>query len=101
MVIEPDPGHPSASLFVHTVPLDVHLLKSLCLSNPPSLMTFAVLGVRHTQALLMQLKLLAGQSATEPHCLQALLTQIGADDDEQVPQVYVPLQPSAAVPQLF
>ena len=99
-MIEPDSGHTSASLFVQTVPLDVQLFRALWVSNPPSLMMFALLGVRHTHALFVQLKVPDGQSATEPHCLQLLLTQIGADD-EHVPHVYVPPQPSGAEPQLL
>ena len=99
-MIEPDSGHTSASLFVHTAPLDDQLFRLLALSNPPSLMTFAALGVRHTQVLFVQLKVPDGQSETELHCLQLLLTQTGADD-EHVPQVYVPPQPSAAEPQLL
>jgi hypothetical protein len=87
MVIEPDWGHASASLFaVHVIPLGVQLLTLLWLSNPPSLMTFALFGVRHTQALFVQLKVPLGQSVTALHCLQVLFTQLG-DGDEHVPQV--------------
>jgi hypothetical protein len=87
-VIEPDSAQESASLFVHVVvPLSVvQVFSVLALSKPPSLMMFPLLGVRHTHALFVQLKVPDGQSETEPHCLQVLLTQTGADD-EHVPQV--------------
>ena len=87
IVIEPDPGQPSASsVFVHVVPLDVQLFRVLWVSNPPSLMTFALLGVRHTQVLFVQLNVPDGQSVTAAHCLQELLTQLGVEP-LHVPQV--------------
>ena len=99
--MDPDSGQLSASLFVHTVSVDVQLFRALASSNPPSLMTFSLFGVRHTQALFVQLKVPEGQSATEPHCLQVPLTQIGADGDEHVPHAYIPPQPFGAEPQFL
>jgi hypothetical protein len=99
-VTDPDAGHSSASLFVHWVAVAVHLLRSLELSKPPSLITFALLATRHAQVLFVQLKVPDGQSVTELHCLHALLTQTGVGD-EHVPHAWVPPQPSAAEPQLL
>jgi hypothetical protein len=65
------------------------------------LITFALFATRHVHVLFVQLKVPEGQSVTVPHCLQLLLTQIGADGDEHVPHVYVPLQPFETEPQFL
>jgi hypothetical protein len=69
-------------------------------SNPPFVTMLAARGIRHLQTLLVQLNVPDGQSETWPHCLHELLTQVGVLP-EQPPQVYVPPQPSAAVPQVL
>ena len=80
--------------------VNVQPFSVLALSNPPSLITFALFGTRHTHLLLEQLKLPEGQSETCAHCLHALATQIGNDDDEQEPHAWVPSQPLETVPHL-
>jgi hypothetical protein len=52
------------------------------------------------QTLFVQVKVPAGQCETWLHSLHELLTQAGVPP-EQLPQVYVPPQPSAAVPQVL
>lgn len=46
----------------------------------------ALLGRRHTQALPEQAEKPAGQSEAIPHCLQTLLTQMGASVAVHEPQ---------------
>lgn len=83
---EPDCGHPSASPLDQLVELRVQVLIELAVSNPPSLMTLLVCGVRQMHVpLLEQAKVPAGQSPTTPHCLHVLLTQVGVDPPH-VPQ---------------
>jgi hypothetical protein len=74
---EPDPGHPSASPLFQLALTGAQLVTTDALSNPPSFRPFALLAMRHTQALFEQLNVPEGQSETLEHCLQVPLTQIG------------------------
>lgn len=87
-ITEPDPGQPSASPLFQVAWLRVQLLLNACsLSNPASGKTLALLGGRHTQALLEQSNDPAGQSDRATHCTQALLTHSGKLEDVQDPHM--------------
>ena len=82
---DPDAGQLSRSAELQLAPFDQPFNPEE--SNPPLVAALVASGTLHLHTLFVQLKVPDWQSETVLHCLQELTTQIGDDDDEQVPHV--------------